>query len=128
MTLSAFLVVAPEYSIQPTYTVIEGTRNLTVEVGLVSSPFPLEGDFLWLFNGNPLRSRDGITLSARSIRFSEITRKNSGTYQVTASNEAGSGSAEFEIDVNRKRSCCFCLKGVFMVLSMLLCRCSRLYS
>ena len=99
-----FLAVAPEYSAQPTYAANEGTRNLTVEVGLVSSPFPQEGDYSWLFNGKPLSSRNGIVLSANSIRFSEITRQHSGTYQVTASNEAGSGSAEFQIDVNRKRS------------------------
>ncbi len=72
-----------------------------IEPGLDASPFPTT--FSWTRNGEPFTPPPGGSVGADFIDFGgPIDRTAAGTYMVTSSNDAGEGSATFELVVQCK--------------------------
>ena len=91
----------PEYTVDPSFTVIEGDNNsnLTVNLGLTGNPFPDSNNFQWTFNGAPLNASGDIVLGLQFLNLGMTTRAEAGNYSVTTSNVAGSGTGSFQVIV-----------------------------
>ena len=94
-----FDTVGPEYTVNDTFTVIEGD-SFRVDLGLTGNPLPgAPGTFQWFFNGQPLSQSGDLLLGVNSIDFGTANRAEAGTYSVSATNVAGTGTASFELMV-----------------------------
>ena len=89
----------PEYTVASQFDVNSG-ESLSVSLTLDAFPLPGANDFSWTFNGQPLMSSARISFSVDSIQFTNIQFSDGGIYMITATNEAGSGSASFTLVVN----------------------------
>ena len=90
------LAVPPEYTVNPSFTVIEG-MNFTVDLGLIGNPFPTSFD--WTFNGATLSPSGDIVLGLQLLDLGIANRTEAGNYSVTTSNVAGSGTGSFQVIV-----------------------------
>ena len=94
-----FQTVGPEYTVNDTFSVIEGD-SFRVDLGLTGNPLPgAPGTFQWFFNGQPLSQSGDLLLGVNSIDFGIANRAEAGTYSVSATNVAGTGTASFELIV-----------------------------
>lgn len=72
---------------------------LTITLEIDGNPLPSD-DFTWMFNGQPLTLGGNIAfLNETTIEFSSLSRNNTGSYSVSATNLAGVGSATFDLVV-----------------------------
>ena len=79
----------------------EGNEGEPLDIFLTLDGFPLPPDtFSWTFQGQPLMDTPGrVTTGVDFLQFSALNRDDRGTYMVTATNLAGSGSATFNLEV-----------------------------
>ncbi|XP_019852346.1 PREDICTED: hemicentin-2-like [Amphimedon queenslandica] len=78
------------------YNVIEGSSPV-LSLSL-DAPVMLTA-FTWRRNGIIISSSPGLSLSASSMRFSSVSREDSGLYTVTAVDSLGNGTATISLDV-----------------------------
>ena len=87
----------PTYIVDDSFVVTEG-EPLRIDLVLDANPTPSVFD--WTLNGQPLTVLPGGELGVDFIDFGgTISRTASGDYLVTSTNDAGSGSASFRLDV-----------------------------
>ena len=91
-----YLADAPEYTVNSSFTVIEGT-SFTVDLGLIGNPFPTIFD--WTFNGAALSASGDVVLGLQFLNLGIANRAEAGNYSVTTSNVAGSGTGSFQVIV-----------------------------
>ena len=88
-----------------TQLVIEG-NNITVNltVGEAPTPFPPQYTSQWTHDGQPLLSNgsNDILLTEFVITLTSVQRNQSGNYTLTISNDAGSTTTSFILDVQCK--------------------------
>ena len=95
-------VVVPRYTVNASFSVMEGDPfDLTLELDAI--PLPSTDNVTWYFNGQVLAMMPGIMLGRDFITISMVTRLDAGTYRVEATNEAGTGSASFQLQVTSKK-------------------------
>ena len=88
---------APIYTVTNLFEANEGD-TLTINLGLDGFPLP-PSSFSWMFDNQPLAGDSRIILGVDSIEFSPTQRGDTGSYIVTATNIAGSGSGSFNVEV-----------------------------
>ena len=79
--------------------------ELTVDLGLEALPVPGPNNFSWTVNELPLTSSERISFSVNTITFTGVAFSDGGVYSVTATNEAGSGSARFTLVLIGRLDC-----------------------
>ena len=88
-----------------TQVIIEG-NNITVDltVGGAPTPFPPLLTSQWTHEGQPLLSNgsNDMILSDFIITLTNVQRNQSGNYTLTVSNDAGSTTTSFILDVQCK--------------------------
>ncbi len=91
-----FLLIAPPvYTVADRFFAIEGDI-LRIDPILDAIPFPTI--FSWTRNGVPYTPPSGGSVGADFIDFGgPIDRSVAGTYMVSSTNDAGTGSATFEL-------------------------------
>jgi len=80
------------------------SKTLRFDVKVTGLPAPT---IEWLFNGHPIRSGPRHTLVVRennvhSLLFSRLSLADQGTYEIVATNKAGSNTAEINLTVKPK--------------------------
>ena len=101
-----YVLVLPSLLTPPdTQSVIEG-NNITVNltVGGAPTPFPPLLTSQWTHEGQPLLSNgsNDIILTDFIITLTNVQRNQSGNYTLTVSNDAGSTTTSFILDVQCK--------------------------
>ena len=74
--------------------------DLMVTLVLDALPLPGADNFTWTFNGVTLMPSGRISFTVDTIQFTGVDLSDGGVYMVTATNEAGSGSASFLLVIN----------------------------
>ena len=95
------IVVLPTYTVDPSFSVIEG-EPFDLTLGLEDLPFPTLENVTWFIDGRELIEMPGIMLGVDFIRIQMVTRLDGGTYRVEGTNEVGTGSATFQLQVTSK--------------------------
>ena len=100
-----FIVLPSLLSPVSTQSVIEG-NNITVNltIGGAPTPFPPLLTSQWTHEGQPLLSNDNndIILTNFIITLTNVQRNQSGNYTLTVSNNAGSTTTSFILDIQCK--------------------------
>ena len=92
----------PVYTVNASFSVMEGDPfDLTLELDAL--PLPSLDNVTWFFNDQVLAVMPGIILGRDFISIAMVTRLDAGTYRVEATNEAGTGSASFQLQVTSKK-------------------------
>ena len=86
----------------------------------IISADPQPDSFTWTKDTVPLSSTDRIALTVNSISISSVSRSDRGVYIVTASNVAGSGSANFTLNVQCELCTCIILY-TFLGITIIVC-------
>lgn len=87
--------------------VLEGQRNISVDLALDPPAFPVPSSFSWTKDEKNLTTVTGPTLTYSSTTFDTIERQDSGNYAVNATNfildnptqQIGSDTGSFILDV-----------------------------
>ena len=87
--------------------VLEGRRNVSVDLALDPRAFPVPFLFSWTKGGESLTTVTGPTLTYSTAAFDTIERQDSGDYAVNATNfildnptqQIGSDTGSFTLDV-----------------------------
>ena len=72
-------------------------EQFSYQLTLDADPAPTE--FNWTINGTSVVSGTRIAVTVNSITISNVSRSDSGTYQVVSRNSVGMGSGTFTLNV-----------------------------
>ena len=98
---SVYLVLPSLLTLASTQLVVEN-NNITVDLTVegASTPFPPVLTSQWTHEGQPLLSNgNDIILTDYTITLDSVQRNQSGNYTLTVSNDAGSTTTNFILDV-----------------------------
>ena len=98
MSLSLYFIDPPQFS--PTTTTRTPTEGeqLTLSFSIDANP-PATNDNITLTKNGTLVTDTRFTVNATSLTIADVTHNDSGVYQITASNVAGSGTFTLTVDV-----------------------------
>ncbi len=95
---------SPVYTVEPIFSLVEGSTNTRINLILDANPIPPIGNFTWFFNDEELFEDGNINFGVDYIEIGMLSSPLNGTYQVVGENTAGTGRATFQINVICKRA------------------------